>query len=227
MGRKKEHSRLAAAFIFDLDGTLIDSGTDIALAANFALGHFQRPQLPQQTIIPYIGNGVAQLLSHCFSHGGAAASDEMLAEALAVFRDHYRRHCLDHTVPYQGVLATLARFHRIPLTIATHKPRDFTVQILQGLHLLDAFSRIKTLDDVPIRKPAPDLLQACLEGLTVPPGEVIVVGDNPHDIAAARAIGAVAVGAKYGLSTPGQIQSATPDYMISGFGELADLFRPR
>jgi phosphoglycolate phosphatase len=227
MGRKKYHGRRVAAFIFDLDGTLIDSGLDIAQAANFALGHFQLPELPTETIIPYIGDGIVTLLRRCLAHGGTPVSEERLEEALTVFRDHYGRHCLDHTGLYPGVLSLLARYQRIPMMIATHKPRAFTDRILEGLHVVEAFRKIVTIDEVAVRKPAPDILLACLQGLAVPPEHVVVVGDHPNDVAAARAIGAVAVGITYGFSTAGQIQAAKPDLVIDDFAALAELFPSR
>jgi phosphoglycolate phosphatase len=227
MGRKKYQQRRASAFIFDLDGTLIDSGLDIAKAANFARGHFQLPELPVATIVTYIGDGVVTLLTRCLGSKGETVEDERLAEAVAVFRDYYGRHCLDNTAPYPGVLATLAHFHRLPLMISTNKPRLFTDIILKGLHLDAAFRRVVTPDEVTHRKPDPSGLQACLAGLNVPAPEIVVVGDHPNDIEAARGIGAIAVGASYGLSTPGQIHAAKPDLIIDAFAELQDLFPSR
>ena len=68
MGKKKYKGRRAEAFIFDLDGTLVDSGLDIALAANFTRGHFKLPELPVETIQGYVGDGVVRLLTRALGH---------------------------------------------------------------------------------------------------------------------------------------------------------------
>ncbi len=227
MGRKKYHGRRAAAFIFDLDGTLIDSGLDISNAANFARGHFGLPELPTITLIPYIGDGVGILLQRALGHETGVADDEMVEEGLAVFRDYYGRHCLDNTVLYPGVLDVLARFRSLPMMVATNKPRRYTKQILEGLHVISAFRKIVAAEDATRRKPDPAPLLACLQGLEVDPAEVVVVGDHPNDIHAARAMGAISVGVTYGMTTPGLIRSAKPNLMIASMPDLIELFPSR
>jgi phosphoglycolate phosphatase len=158
---------------------------------------------------------------------GQSPDPQRVDEGLSVFRDHYSRHCLDNTQPYPGVLATLAHFHRLPLFVATNKPRDFTMQILEGLHLDGAFGRIVAGDDVDVRKPAPDQLVMCLEGTGIDPQEAAMVGDHANDINAAKACGAVSVGATFGLSSVGEMKAAGPDLVIDDFTQLKDCFTAR
>ena len=75
--------------------------------------------------------------------------------------------------------------------------------------------------------PDPGHLAACLEGLSIDPKEVVMVGDSPNDINAARAFGAVSVGCTYGLVPAGTVKSAKPDFMIDEIEQLADLFPSR
>ena len=236
MSGKKYKGRRAEAFVFDLDGTLIDSGLDIALAANFTRARFALPELPVATVQGYVGDGVARLLERALGHdvhsgltgeAGLPVDDARLAEGLSVFADHYGRHLLDNTTAYPGTLDLLMRFRRFPLHVATNKPRRFTDAILAGLHLDGAFRRIVAGDEAPRRKPDPSHLNACLEGLDVDPAAVAVIGDSPNDILAARALGAISVGCTYGLVPPGVVRSAHPDLVIDSIGELADLFPSR
>jgi len=227
MGGKKYKGRRVAAFIFDLDGTLIDSGLDIAIAGNFARGHFGLPALPVETLVSYVGDGLALFLARALGHEGNEMDAEMLTQATTVFRDHYGRHCLDNTVAYPGVLPTLARYRQFPLMVATNKPRHFTEKILDGLHLTDAFRKVVTADDVIHKKPDPEALVACLAGLEIEPTEVAVVGDHPNDIESAHALGATAVVVTYGMTPPGQLRGAGPDLVIDKFADLADLFPSR
>jgi phosphoglycolate phosphatase len=111
--------------------------------------------------------------------------------------------------------------------VATNKPRLFTDQILEGLHVKSAFRRIVAAEDVSRRKPDPASLLACLEGLDIPRQEVVVVGDHENDLLAAHAIGAVSVGVTYGLTPAGLVRSAGPDLVIDSIQELTDLFPSR
>lgn len=224
------------AFIFDLDGTLIDSGLDIALSANFVRVHFGLPELPVPLVISYVGDGVAKLLTRTLGHdihtgqtgpAGLTVSEERHAEGLKVFADHYGRHLLDHTRTYPGVLEILVRYQRVPQFLATNKPRAFTDSILAGLHLAGAFSKVVCGDETPARKPDPEHLRLCLEGQDIDPAAVVVVGDSPNDIEAARALGAVSVGCTFGLVAPGIVRSAGPDFVIEVMSELAGLFPSR
>lgn len=236
MSGGKYKGRRAEAFIFDLDGTLVDSGLDIALSANFTRARFGLSELPVETAQGYVGDGVARLLERALGHddrtgltgeAGLPVSQERLAEAMGVFADHYGRHLLDHTKAFPGTLEVLMRFRRIPLHVATNKPRGFTDAILAGTRLDGAFRRIVGGDEAPRRKPDPSHLAACLEGLDVDPARVAVVGDSPNDVVAARALGAISVGCTYGLVAPGIVRSAGPDLVIDSIGELADLFPSR
>jgi len=224
--------RGAEAFIFDLDGTLLDSGLDIALSANFVRVHFHLPELPLATAQSYVGDGVVRLLERTLGHdsgtgltgaGGLPVPPARLREGLDVFRVHYGEHLLDHTELYPGARDVLHRLGGVPLQLATNKPRDFTDRILAGLDLSDVFRRIVGGDETPARKPDPQHLAAVMAPLPIDPSQVVMVGDSPNDVNAARAFGAVSVGCTYGLVAPAVVAASAPDYLINDLSELADL----
>jgi phosphoglycolate phosphatase len=226
--------RSVGALIFDLDGTLIDSGADIAAAANRVRRHFDLPELPTRIAIGYVGDGTARLLERVLGHDlvtgrtgarGLPVSETRLAEGLAIFGEYYGRHCLDTTRLYPGVREVLVRFRDRPLMVATNKPAAFTGRILEGLRIAAAFRRVVSGDDVVRKKPHPEALERCLDGLTLDPAAVAVVGDSRVDIEAARALGALAVGVTYGLTPAAAIRSAEPDLVIDRLADLATLLR--
>lgn len=224
MEHRPPQGRRAAAFIFDLDGTLVDSGADLTAAANFVRARAGLPALPSSAVIPMVGDGARKLVARVLGHPGPEVSGEAVEEGLAAFRDHYGRHCLDATLPYPGVPEVLAALRGRPLMVATNKPRRFTLRILEAFALSAAFRRIVCPEDAGARKPDPRLLLACLEGLAVPRAEVVVVGDHPNDVEAARAIGAVSVGLTAGLGDPVAVRASRPDHLLTSLRDLPPLF---
>ncbi len=231
MVTQNRHER-PLALIFDLDGTLVDSGLDIALSVNFVRVHFRLPELPLSEVFSYIGDGVVRLLERALaadSQGVVSSSPvdqvpaDRLTEGLAVFRQYYGKHLLDHTGLYPGVREVLARFADVPLFLATNKPRVYTDQILQGLQIATVFRNIVAGDETTERKPEPAHLRQTLHGLQVKPSQVVMVGDSPNDVNAARAFGAVSVGCTFGLVDKEIVAAARPDYLIDDISGLLDL----
>jgi phosphoglycolate phosphatase len=221
------------AFIFDLDGTLVDSGLDIARSANFVRAHFGLPELAVATAQSYVGDGVSRLLLRTLGHdqpsgrfgdNGLPVSESRLAEAMAVFRDHYATHLLDHTSLYSGTREVLAQLDHVPLHVATNKPRDFTERILAALGLAGVFRRVVGGDEPMARKPDPAHLVLTLADLDIKPHQVVMVGDSPNDVNAAKAFGAISVGCTYGLVAPEVVAASKPDYLINSITALPELF---
>src|SRR5437660_5384095 len=91
--------------IFDLDGTLIDSRTDLTNAVNAMLRHYGRPELPCELISTYIGDGAPMLVRRAL---GDPDDQKFVDEALLFFLGYYREHKLDNTYVYDGVKESLA-----------------------------------------------------------------------------------------------------------------------
>ena len=132
-------------------------------------------------------------------------------------------------MPFVGVPELLAALSGAPLMVATNKPGGFSGTILAGLALDGFFRRVVGGDQTPARKPDPAHLRACLAGLDVAPGEVVVVGDSPNDILAARALGAVSVGCTWGLVPAGELarrQARPSDRRAARAGGARSAHRP-
>src|SRR5258705_5748528 len=124
--RRAFDPRTIRLVIFDLDGTLIDSRLDLVHSVNAALRHIARPELPDDVIASYVGDGAPILIQRAL--GGEAADEPLVRKGLEFFLAYYREHKLDHTTVYEGIQDTLARIQQssngTPLNMAvlTTKP---------------------------------------------------------------------------------------------------------
>lgn len=173
-------------FIFDLDGTLIDSRQDIVFAVNLARESYDLPLLPFEFVIKAIGNGAATLICRCFENTDVAPE-----EALKRYKDAYAAHLLDNTRLYDGVAESLAflRERNIPMAVVTNKPEKATRTILDGLGILDYFSIVIGGGSGFVLKPAPDALLHCLEVSGEEAGTSWMIGDHYTDLESGRRAG--------------------------------------
>jgi phosphoglycolate phosphatase len=215
------------AVIFDLDGTLVDSGADIAASANVARTGAGLPPLEAPVAIGYVGDGVQRLLERVLGHDAATGrierpvSAEELAAGLDAFAAHYAEHLLDRTAPYPGVPELLTSLGERPLMVATNKPRRFTLAILEGLGMAGMFVRVVAGDDVPGRKPDPAHLLACFEGTDLAPRLATMVGDSPNDVRPARKLAMTSVAVSWGLVARARLADAGPDILVDDMSQLA------
>jgi phosphoglycolate phosphatase len=168
--------------VFDLDGTLVDSRQDLYLAVAYALSELGLPQRSQEEVVSFVGDGAVTLVSRAI-----APREHLLETAVALWREHYSRHLLDHTRLYPGIAAVLGSA-RIPLAVHTNKPGAMARRILDGLGVLSRFVTVVGGDEA-ARKPDPSgLLGICVRA-GVKPEDAVLVGDSLVDRSTAVAAG--------------------------------------
>ncbi|MEH6454568.1 MAG: phosphoglycolate phosphatase, partial [Psychromonas sp.] len=153
--------------LFDLDGTLIDSAPDLALAVNHMLKTLQRPVFSDETIRSWVGNGAQVLVKRGLS--GQADIDEnidceVFEQALKTFLSFYKQNLCVDTKLYPSVRACLKvlKAKGFRLVLVTNKPFEFIAPILEGLHLTGLFELVLGGDSLEKRKPDPmPLLHVC------------------------------------------------------------------
>ncbi|HUO36101.1 MAG TPA: HAD-IA family hydrolase [Candidatus Acidoferrum sp.] len=202
--------------IFDLDGTLIDSKLDLALAVNATLVHMGRPELPHETVYGFVGNGASVLVRRSLGEG---ATDTECDEALAYFLSYYRAHMLDNTRPYPGVAEGLTLLSQRPMAVLTNKPVNFSRAILDGLGLSKFFRFVYGGNSFEKKKPDPYGVEVILRDLTAAPSEAMMVGDSDVDVKTARNAGILATGVSYGIGFH-TFAAHPPDLLISSLTEL-------
>jgi phosphoglycolate phosphatase len=213
--------------IFDLDGTLIDSRLDLVHSVNAALRHIGRPELPDDVIASYVGDGAPILIQRAL--GGEAVDDAVVRQGLQFFLSHYREHKLDHTTVYDGVKDALAAVQRAsngrPRTMAvlSNKPVVPSRAIVEALGLGSFFAQIYGGNSFATKKPDPEGARKLLEESGVRAEEAVIVGDSHVDVETGRNAGLWTVGASYGFA-PHSLAEAMPDVLVDAPLELAEVF---
>jgi phosphoglycolate phosphatase len=184
------------ALIFDLDGTLIDSKLDLVHSVNATLRELQRPELPEETISSYIGNGAPVLVAKSL---GQDVNPDELARALKFFLGHYEAHKLDNTCAYPGVPEALKELSAMPMAVLTNKPVRISVRILEALGLAKYFRAIYGGNSFETKKPDPLGANTILREFSTRPTEAVVIGDSEVDVQTARNAGTLAAVVNYGF----------------------------
>jgi len=212
--------------IFDLDGTLIDSSGDLALAINHMLSTINRSTFTLDEIHNWVGNGAQTLVKRALSGSSEIADNIDEAEfqnALDIFLKFYAENLTVETVTYPHVLTTLAKLkeHGYKLVIVTNKPFDFVAPILEGLKLKAYFEFHLGGDSLKEKKPDPAPLLYVCDKLNVSPDECVMVGDSKNDILAAQACNMQSIGLSYGYNYGKHISTYKPDVYFSDFSEIS------
>jgi phosphoglycolate phosphatase len=205
------------AFVFDLDGTLIDSKLDIVTAVNAMLEDIGRAALPVETVASYVGHGAPRLVASALGPDSSPAERE---QGLKVFLEHYEKHKLDRTRAYPGVEEGLAALAGQPMAVLTNKPTKISLEILEGLGLTKYFRAIYGGDSFATKKPDPSGANSILRELGAEADEAAMVGDSDVDVQTARNAGMFAVAVRYGFGK--HDESIVPaDIYIDSLAELA------
>jgi phosphoglycolate phosphatase len=213
--------------IFDLDGTLIDSRLDLVHSVNAALRHIGRPELPDDVIASYVGDGAPILIQRAL--GGEAVEEELIRKGLGFFLSYYREHKLDHTTVYPGIPEALTAIQNSAngaprkLAVLSNKPVIPSRAIVDALGLGRFFSQVYGGNSFATKKPDPEGARKLLEEGGVRPEQAAIVGDSQVDVTTGRNAGMVTVGVTYGFA-PHTLLDDPPDVLVDHPSELSALF---
>ena len=182
-------------FIFDLDGTLLNTLPDLAAAVNHALTRHALPALPLDSVRRLLGNGVRRLVSGAIDEAGAAAGiekpgEEVCEEIFQTFRAFYLDHSADRTAPYAGIPAVVEELRRRGLRVAIVSNKLQPAVTDLNLRYFGNLIPV-AIGEAPgvRRKPAPDSVLRALELLGSSKDEAVYIGDSEVDYATALAAG--------------------------------------
>src|SRR5271157_1119420 len=212
--------------IFDLDGTLIDSRLDLVHSVNAALRHIGRPELRDDVIASYVGDGAPILIQRAL--GGEVVDEAIVRQGLQFFLSYYREHKLDHTTVYGGVHEALAAIQRTSnkksrqMAVLSNKPVGPSRAIVDALGL-GPFTQVYGGNSFATKKPDPEGALKLLEENGARPEEAVIVGDSHVDVETGRNAGLWSVGVSYGFA-PHTLEEQPPDVLVDSPHELAEVF---
>lgn len=214
----------AHALLFDLDGTLVDSVPDIAVAVDRLLLDLGREPAGESRVRFWVGNGGRMLVRRAlaFDASGVADDDPLLPQAMDMFFAHYQRSNGNASRLYPGVAEALDGFaaRGLPMAIITNKPHRYIEPLFATLGILQHFPVLIGGDTLPVKKPDPAPLYLACEKLGVAVRNALMIGDSKNDIDAARAAGCPVVAVDYGYNYGRPIADDKPDRVISDLREL-------
>ena len=191
--------------LFDLDGTLLNTLTDLHASVNRALAFCGLPQKSLAEIRSYLGNGIRVLVAKSVPDG---EQNQQFEACFAAFQKDYDAHCMDATKPYPGISETLAALRADGWrTALVSNKADFAVQPLWKRFFPDTIELAVGQCSALRRKPAPDMPLAALQELGASPEEAVYIGDSEVDFETARALGSACVLVSWGFRDRAQLET--------------------
>ena len=184
-------------YVFDLDGTLLNTINDLAASVNFALKEYGMSQHTVDEVRNFVGNGVKKLMERAVPDG---LDNPLFEDAYATFKKHYLEHGLDTTKPYPGIVDLLRELKKRGKNIAvvSNKFYDATGELVR--HFFGEYVKVAIGERENIRKkPAPDTVLEAFRLLGVDKEEAVYIGDSDVDVNTAKNVGIPCISVLWGF----------------------------
>ncbi len=204
------------AVVFDLDGTLLNTLSQLAEAANRMLLEINYAPVSQELLASYIGNGISWLVKRALTGEMHATPDAALYDhALPIFEKHYAGLLLESRV-YDGVIEGLEAMKAAGFRLGciTNKLEAYTTPLLAGTGLAKYFDIVLSGDTLPEKKPHPLPLLHAAKFFGVPIEHLLLIGDSLNDTLAARAAECPVFCVPYGYNHGEQVDTLDQDAII-------------
>lgn len=209
-----------AFYLFDLDGTLVDSLPDLTDSLNYTAIKIDYPKrYSMEQVRHFVGDGLTVLLRRAFPEYA-----DVVLDLRKIFHEFYADNCNAKTLLYAGVMETLEKLHEsgVALAVVTNKPEEFTHPILQRNRMHHLFHLIYGGDTFRFRKPDPEILRRALNKVNIAASESLMVGDSINDIQAAAGAGVDSVLVTYGYGKLSEI-TPSPTFTVDAFPQILSL----
>ena len=206
--------------IFDLDGTIINSGPDLFDALNHVLEQKELNPIKRNILGNLVGGGAEAMIKKGFDFLNYKYSNDEIPELVKTFLRYYFDHCAEKSFLYKDVQESLIKLKILgyKIGLCTNKKQYLTEKILTEYKIDNLFDIILgSSDDFPL-KPEPDMLKHCLKTLNSDPSKSLMVGDSMNDIIPAKKLNMSSVFVSYGY---GNLDKKTkPTYIINGIKKI-------
>ena len=221
------NNQLPELIMYDLDGTLVDSVPDLAIAVQKMQQDLSLPVADTQTITLWVGNGIPTLIKRSLANDMSGDEPNIIepslfAKAQTCFNHHYSQELGLHSRLYDGVLPFLQAMadQQVKQAIITNKTAVFTEKLLKIMAIDSFFELCIGGDTLAEKKPHPLPLQHTIKQLNSRRSNSLMIGDSSNDVNAAKAAGVKVAGLTYGYNHGEPISASDPDIILSSLTEL-------
>jgi phosphoglycolate phosphatase len=212
---------MTPTYIFDLDGTLVDTAPDLLDALNALMVRERRRTFARKEIDHMVGRGAEVLIEEAFRRSGAPMAPSRIEGLLADYLVEYHARLAAKSRPYPGVVETLEALQAqgAPMGVLTNKPREMTEELLPSLRLSRFFGAVYGAGKRPYIKPDPRLFAEILAELGGSKKSAVMVGDSVTDVKTARNAGVPVILLSYGY-TPEPAATLRADAVLDRFSDV-------
>ena len=208
--------------LFDLDGTLVDSATDLHRAMNMSLNALQLPTVTEAQVRVWVGKGTALFCQSTLQHLTGKVDPAQQQQLLETFLKIYNADPCVETQPFDGILEFLewGLAQKKTMICVTNKPEAPARAIVDHLGMTHYFADVIGGDRFEERKPHPRQLLHCVEQYAQSKDQVLMIGDSSNDVEAARRAGIDCVVVSYGYNHGENILDCQPQQVVDNLCEL-------
>ncbi|HET7412617.1 MAG TPA: HAD family hydrolase [Pararhizobium sp.] len=198
----KPNGETAPLVIFDLDGTLIETGPDLVDSLNHAISMIGLAPFGDYDLAHLVGQGSRVMIDRALELRGTPADEAAIEELLTAFLAFYKANIPGRSAPYPGLVAALERLDHagMRLAVCTNKQETLARELLDALGLSHRFAAVTGGDTFPMRKPDAGHILGTIERAGGEKASAVMVGDSINDIAAARNAGIPSLAVSFGYS---------------------------
>ena len=212
--------------MYDLDGTLLDTASEITEAVNRTLCEFNLESVTEEDVRIWIGHGTGWLMERAWEKKLGSKSIPW-PKVMERFTEHYEATAGTSSTAFPKVIETLNKVQSMGIlqAIITNKETKFTKKVLEKHHLQNFFKLVVCGDTLTVKKPNPQVIKHCIQTLSIPAPKSLFVGDSEIDIATAKAAGIVCWAVPYGYNHGRPIAMANPDRLVPDISDIPNYFR--
>lgn len=209
--------------IFDLDGTLLNTISDLGEAANYALRESGYPEHALSSYPLYVGNGITRLIERVLPE--EARDLENVMRIREMFIKYYDEHLWVHTQPYPGIPEMLKVLHElgVNIAVASNKYQDATARLISHFFGDLEWSAVEGQKEGFPLKPDPSVVFGILGKVPTPKAEVLYVGDSGVDMETARRACVASCGVTWGFRPVKELREHYAQYIVNRPSEILDL----